>query len=86
MDLIVLVDVEAGASASLAFCTRVVILNAGEALWDENSLVTLLIIECVCGNLSHHLTYQRRVRASPSLSYCHFSIQGTLYFLMKWRR
>ena len=47
VDLTVLVDIEAGASASSAFCTGVVILNVGEALGDENSLVTLLIIDCV---------------------------------------
>ena len=47
MDFTVLADVEASASASSAFCTEVVILNAGEALGDENSLVTLLIIDCV---------------------------------------
>ena len=45
--LAVLVDVEAGASVSLAFCTGVVIFNAGEALGDENSLITLLIIDFV---------------------------------------
>ena len=45
--LIALVDVEAGASASSAFYTGVVILSAGEAVGDGNSLMTLLIIDCV---------------------------------------
>ena len=47
VDFTVLADVETSASASSAFCSGVVILNAGEALGDENSLVTLLIIDCV---------------------------------------
>ena len=47
MDLTILANVEAGASASSVFCTGVVILNAGEALRDGNSLVTLLIVDCV---------------------------------------
>ena len=54
-DLTFLVDEEAGASGT-AFCTGVVILN-GEA-FERKSLVTLLIMELVWENLSHHLTYQ----------------------------
>jgi len=45
--LAVLVDVEAGASVSSTFCTGVVIFNVGEAPGDENSLITLLIIDFV---------------------------------------
>ena len=79
-----LVDEEASASAT-AFCTAVVIFN-GEAFGERKSLATLLIMELVWENLSHHLTYQQRVRTSSSLAYCHFRIHGTLYFLIKWSR
>ena len=84
--LTVLEDEEASASASSAFCTGVVILNVGEALGEEKSLVTLLMMDWVWGNLSHHLTYQQGVRVSPSLTYYHFRIHGTLYFLIKWSK
>ena len=67
------------------FCTGVVILN-GDAHGEGKSLATLLIMDLVWGNLSHHLTYQQRARKSSSLAYYHFRIQGTLYFLIKWSR
>ena len=53
-----LADEEAGASSASATicCTRVVILN-GEALGEGKSLATLLIMDLVWENLSHHLTY-----------------------------
>ena len=45
--LTVLADVETSASASSTFCTGVAILNVGEALGEEKSLVTLLMIDWV---------------------------------------
>ena len=85
-----MVDEEAGALGALgasvtAFCTGLVILN-GETFEARKSLSTLLIMESVCENLSHHLTYQHRVRTSSSLAYCHFRIHGILYFLIKCNR
>ena len=52
----------------------------------EYSLVTWSIMLWVWENLSNHLTNHQRVRTSPSLAYCHFNIQGTLYFLTKWSK
>ena len=46
-------------------------------------ILTLLTIASVYGYLSHHLTYQCLSTLSSIITYCHFRIQGILYFFNK---
>jgi hypothetical protein len=50
--------------------------------WAKSlTFLTMLSIE----NLSHHLIYQCLSSLFSTMTYCHFRIQGILYFLRKWR-